>query len=305
MVEWEEPDCLLCGSHHWVSIIEAPDTATGGSGLWFAVVQCQDCGLCFTNPRPSLKSMRQFYPSPTALTPLRNFSPPGSFWSFFRKKTRRKRHWDLPWHGEGRLLDIGCRNSSFLQYQHGRGWQVLGLAPSGVVVERLRQIKGFQALVGGLPQARLKSASFDAVTMWHSLEHVHWPLQVLREVFRLLVPGGHLLIAVPNIDSLSFRWFGSAWYGLDLPRHLLHFSPWTLHLMLEQVGFRVSPIRLIPHRRWCQISSRLSYHQGGSPRWHRLLAFKPLSHLATWYGHLTGQSDAIVVRGQRPRKEEG
>jgi SAM-dependent methyltransferase len=141
--------------------------------------------------------------------------------------------------------------------------------------------------------------------MWHSLEHVHWPLQVLREVFRLLVPGGHLLIAVPNIDSLSFRWFGSAWYGLDLPRHLLHFSPWTLHLMLEQVGFRVSPIRLIPHRRWCQISSRLSYHQGGSPRWHRLLAFKPLSHLATWYGHLTGQSDAIVVRGQRPRKEEG
>ena len=62
VVEWEESACLLCAGRRWSIVIEAPDPAPGGGGLWFAVVQCQDCGLCFTNPRPSLRSIGQFYP---------------------------------------------------------------------------------------------------------------------------------------------------------------------------------------------------------------------------------------------------
>src|SRR5215470_13964993 len=63
VVEWEEANCLLCGGRNWAPLVEAPDRLAGGSGLWFAVVQCHDCGLCFTNPRPSLNSIGQFYPS--------------------------------------------------------------------------------------------------------------------------------------------------------------------------------------------------------------------------------------------------
>src|SRR5438445_11266107 len=54
VIEWEETDCLLCGSRKWSQIVEAPDPGADGAGLWFAVVQCQRCGLCFTNPRPSV-----------------------------------------------------------------------------------------------------------------------------------------------------------------------------------------------------------------------------------------------------------
>ena len=63
VVEWEEPDCLLCGGRNWLPLVEAADEMRGGAGLWFVVVQCQECGLCFTNPRPSPPTMRQFYPS--------------------------------------------------------------------------------------------------------------------------------------------------------------------------------------------------------------------------------------------------
>src|SRR4051794_29751576 len=71
VVEWEEPDCLLCGGQRWTPVLEAPDRAPGGTGLWFAVVQCLDCGLCFTNPRPSAASIGQFSPATYARTTCR------------------------------------------------------------------------------------------------------------------------------------------------------------------------------------------------------------------------------------------
>src|SRR5260221_105975 len=118
------------------------------------------------------------------------------------------------------------------------GWQVRGLDVSASAVAEVQPQRRLPALVGSLPHHELRRATFDVITMWHSLEHVHAPLEVLREAHRLLAPGGRLVVAVPNIDSLPFRWFGNAWYGLDLPRHLTHFAPRTLQMMLERAGFR-------------------------------------------------------------------
>ncbi len=301
VVEWEEPDCLLCGGRRWTPVIEAPDNTRGGTGLWFAVVQCQDCGLCFTNPRPSAVSIGQFYPAvygphrPPRLdrrkAPRRRFAPE---WGRPRKERQA-----LPWHGRGRLLDFGCGGGSFLERMHRQGWHVLGLDVSPAAVERVRSVLGLPALQGTLPHADLAPESFDVLTMWHSLEHVHRPLEVLREAYRLLAPGGKLIVAVPNIESLPFRWFKDSWYGLDLPRHLTHFSPWTLHLMLEHVGFCVGPIRMVRHSDWFRSSARLSCQGGGAPRWHRLLTFKPLSRLATWYSYLSAQCDCMIVAAIR------
>src|SRR5437870_4946655 len=134
--------------------------------------------------------------------------------------------------------------------------------------------------------------------MWHSLEHVHSPLNVLREAHRLLARGGRLYVAVPNIDSLPFRWFGAAWYGLDLPRHLTHFTPPTLALMLQRAGFRPHPVRMRRHSEWMRCSAQRSLQMATPARaetWRRLLARKPLSRLATWYSYLTGQADCLLV----------
>ena len=89
-----------------------------------------------------------------------------------------------------------------------QGWQVTGLDAAVGAVRRVRDDLGLPALVGTLPHPDLRPGSFDVVTMWHSLEHVHRPLAVLREAYRVLVPGGRLVVACPNIDSWPARWFG-------------------------------------------------------------------------------------------------
>jgi SAM-dependent methyltransferase len=301
LVEWEEPDCLLCGGQRWTPVLEAPDCQPGGTGLWFAVVQCADCGLCFTNPRPSAASMTQFYPTgysphqlpdPAQEKPWRLRFP--SPWRGARQERR-----SLARHGQGRLLDFGCGGGSFLQRMHRQGWQVLGVDISPAAVARVRDGLGLPALLGSLPHPDLHPRSFDVITMWHALEHVHRPMSVLTEAYNLLAPGGKLLVAVPNVDSLAFRWFGAAWYALDLPRHLTHFAPWTLHLMLENAGFNVGAVRMAPHCNWMRCSARLSARYRGSPRWHRILAAGPPARLAAWYSYFTSQADSIVVTAER------
>jgi len=298
LVGWEEVRCLLCGSDDSSPLVESPDTTLGGTGLWFAVVQCQRCGLCYTNPRPSPASIGRFYPAVYRPHYARQWHPR----LLDRLRFWRKRKRETPkivWTGEGRLLDFGCGAGRFLARMHRQGWQVTGVDASATAVRRVRNELGLRGLVGTLPHADLEPSSFEVITMWHSLEHVHWPLEVLGEAHRLLAPGGKLFIAVPNIDSLPFRWFGSEWYGLDLPRHLTHFAPWTLHLMLERAGFRVGRIKMVRHSQWLRSSARLACDTGRGTIWHRLLTKKAPSRLASRYCHLTRQSDCLMVTAER------
>jgi 2-polyprenyl-3-methyl-5-hydroxy-6-metoxy-1,4-benzoquinol methylase len=300
-IEWEETDCLLCGGRRWSSLVEAPDTTTGGTGLWFAVVQCEDCGLCFTNPRPSPGAIEQFYPE--VYRP--HHAPHPRRRSRWRLRLpaawrhRGKEYHMLAWHGQGRLLDFGCGCGVFLEQMHRQGWQVTGVDISAAAVRRIRSELGLHAVVGSLPHPELQPGSLDVITMWHSLEHVHAPLTVLRDAYRLLVPGGLLLVAVPNVDSLPFRWFGQAWYGLDLPRHLTHFAPWTLQLMLERAGFRVGPIRMVRHSDWLRWSAKRACQRPEAPCWFHWLTAKPASRLISWYTYLTRQADCLLVTATR------
>ncbi|GIW80902.1 MAG: hypothetical protein KatS3mg105_2709 [Gemmatales bacterium] len=288
-VEWEETVCLLCGCARWTHVVEAPDRAEGGSGLWFAVVRCVDCGLCFTNPRPSRQTISRFYPShyqPHRLKSKRGGVRLGS--------SRSPRKW-LKWHGQGRLLDFGCGGGSFVERMARQGWQVTGIDMSENAVRRVRDELGLPALVGTLPHPELSPESFDVVTMWQSLEHVHDPLGVLRQARRLLVPGGKLIVAVPNILSLPFRWFGPAWYGLDLPRHLTHFDPQTLSGMLQRAEFDIQSIKMIRHSGWLRSSARLAAASRQGPRWRWWLRNKPFSRLASWYSYLCQMGDCILA----------
>ena len=81
-------------------------------------------------------------------------------------------------------------------------------------------------------------ATFDEVLIWHVLEHLREPRATLREAHRVLKPGGTLVVAVPNFSSAQARWAGSAWFHLDLPRHLHHFPLAGLRRMLDETGFR-------------------------------------------------------------------
>ena len=246
-IEWEECPCLLCGSDQWVPLLEAPDRSRS-AGNWFLVVQCRRCGLCFTNPRPAQQdtAASQSEPSPASeRLPTR------------RRKSSAYRK-SMPVHGEGRLLDVGCGSGTFLRRMHLDGWNVMGLDPSPGIVRHLREKFALPALVGSLPHDQLTPGSFDVITMWQSLQLAPWPVETLIEARRLLAPGGKLIVAVPNIDSLAFRWFGQAWNGFDLPRNLVHFAPWTLRLVLKKAGFRKTTLHMIRRERWLRASAQIA-----------------------------------------------
>ena len=299
-VEWEECDCPLCGGQRWAPFIEAPDPL--GGSLRFAVVRCRDCGLCFTNPRPSPCSIEQFYPlvygpqrapGPTLpsgrrLRPLARWCPP--------RAERRL----LTASRAGRLLDFGCGGGVFLERMYRQGWEVTGLDVSAAAIHSVRTELGLPALVGTLPHPRLARESFDVITMWHSLEHVHHPREVLASAYDLLAPGGTLLAAVPNIESLPFRWFGASWYGLDLPRHLSHFGPRTLHEMVANAGFAVGTVRLLPRSSWIRASARLACRYVSPPRWQRWLRGKTASRLVAGLSAARGSADCMLVAARRP-----
>jgi 2-polyprenyl-3-methyl-5-hydroxy-6-metoxy-1,4-benzoquinol methylase len=199
-------------------------------------------------------------------------------------------------------LDFGCGDGAFLRRMHARGWRVLGLDLSEAAVRHVRCEPGLRALVGTLPHPDLSPESFDVITMWQSLEHVHRPLEVLQQAYRLLAPGGKLIAAVPNIDSAPFRWFGPAWFGLDLPRHLTHFSAATLRRMLERAGFRVEALRMVRHNAWLRASARRACRQRRAPYRLRWLRAGPLCRLASLYCLLTGQSDCVTAIAVKPAR---
>lgn len=302
-ISWEEPDCLLCGRHHWTPVIEAQDHMAGDNGLWFAVVQCQECGLCFTNPRPDVNTIGQFYPPWYGPHQPAERRPSGGWLS------RWPAAWHLPgkpsrvlsWPGPGRLLDFGCGRGAFLERMQRQGWHVTGVDIAARALQSVPPELESSVLLGTLPHPELRPGTFDVITMWHSLEHVHDPLAVLREARRLLAARGKLVIAVPNIGSLPFRWFAGAWLGLDLPRHLTHFTPRTLHKMLQRAGFKVGPIRMVRHSHWLRASAGLSVRNPAAPAWHRWLKIKTLSRMLTWYGYFTGQTDSLMVTAARAR----
>lgn len=300
-IEWEEVNCPLCDSARRQFLLEAPDAAAGAAGLWFAVVRCQDCDLCYTNPRPSPDAIGQFYPA--TYRPHQPAVPRRRHRWFGRPPAQprwlTRKHLPIAPHGQRRLLDFGCGGGAFLLQMRDLGWQVTGVDSCRAAVERLRGTPGVRVFAGTLPHPELVPESFDVITMWHSLEHVHRPRQVLDAAFDLLAPGGRLVVAVPNITSRPFRRFGASWYGLDLPRHLTHFSPATLYKMLDACGFDVDSLRMVRHSSWLRASARLDGERHGWRLYHRLLQLRPLSRLLSWYDHFTYQSDAMLATANK------
>ena len=302
LVAWEDAACPLCLGRNSTPIIEAQDVNGGPDGLWFVVVQCDSCGTCFTNPRPDAASISQFYAGDYSPHQKHHRSPNSRSWHplrFLKSKPRVEKR-PVPWHGQGRLLDFGCGSGSYLLTMQRLGWKVTGLDTSIRMVERIREELNLRAYAGSLPHLELEPESFDVITMWHALEHVHDPMRILREARSLLAPGGKLVISVPNIDSLAFRWFGRDWFALELPRHLTHFTPSSLLQMLQRSGFATEPIEFVRHADWLRVAARRACAKQSRPAmWQWLLRFRVPANLVTWFCFASAQTDCILAVGHR------
>lgn len=137
-------------------------------------------------------------------------------------------------HRPPKVLDVGCGRAVLLQAMAARGAECHGLEREGFDIGGVSDTVTVH--LGRVDSLPFGSGSFDLIILWHVLEHLEQPGEVLVQLARLLSPGGLMVVAVPNIDSLQARLFGADWFHLDLPRHLWHFSPQTLARLWLEAG---------------------------------------------------------------------
>lgn len=266
------------------------------AGAW-DLFRCSDCGSAYLDPRPTPASVGRAYAHyythdgqwrerPEQLSSLKrllralsngylnhrfgtHFVPahPAGAWLALLAPTKRSefnamgRH--LPPAKPGQtLLDLGCGNGNFLEFAREAGWQVQGIDfDQNAVACCLR--KGLEIRQGGIDVLADQAERFDWITMSHVIEHVHHPLDLLAACHRLLKPGGRLWIETPNIDAQGHRDFGSAWRGLEPPRHLVLFTRSSLERALCATGFGEiadAPFRAL-YRALAQKSQAIAEHR--------------------------------------------
>jgi 2-polyprenyl-3-methyl-5-hydroxy-6-metoxy-1,4-benzoquinol methylase len=138
----------------------------------------------------------------------------------------------------GALLDLGCSSGAFLAFMRSESWKLYGIEMSADGARTAEERSKAQVFVGSILDATFPPGSFDAITCFDVLEHLYEPRQVMTRVSDWLKPGGIFYVLVPNVNSAEARVFGSYWHGLELPRHLFHYSPSSLKYLAESVGLR-------------------------------------------------------------------
>lgn len=235
--------CPLCGSQKSFLVAKSPNVHMAVFRRIFAerVVQCEACGMVFTNPRPSVKDLERYY---TELYRLEGLEVPKTLDEFLGEGHKeiwfsKERDFELVLEEKsaGRLLDIGCASGSLLWLAHEKGFAVHGVDVGRVATQFVADILGFDVFCGQLEDAHFPDRSFDVVTMFHSLEHVPYPRPVVREIRRILADDGVFIGVVPNFAGWSSEKDGAKWIWLQPQNHYSHFTPDSLRKVVEGEGF--------------------------------------------------------------------
>jgi len=165
----------------------------------------------------------------------------------------------------GRLLDLGSGTGAFVREMMQHGWVVTGLEPDPGAREVARQT--FHCELKNTDELfKLESHSFDAITLWHVLEHVHDLQKNVQQLKNLLKENGRLMVAVPNYSSFDASVYKQYWAAYDVPRHLYHFSPPSMKVLVENNGMRIIGYKPM----WFDsyyVSLLSSKYKNGKPNW--------------------------------------
>jgi 2-polyprenyl-3-methyl-5-hydroxy-6-metoxy-1,4-benzoquinol methylase len=240
-------NCPLCHSGDITEYLQTADHFLTGEK--FSLVKCSRCGFLFTQDHPETEETGKYYESSGYIS--HNDSAEGISAFIYRVarefmlKRKKKLICNSSGLNKGSLLDIGSGTGHFLSVMKKGGWQVKGIE----INEKAREFSaaefGLEVIspdkIGSMP-----SANYDAITLWHVLEHFQDPFSYASEIARMLKPGGVCLIALPNSGSYDANHYKEFWAAYDVPRHLWHFAPETFKLFAGKNGFSICSVRALP-----------------------------------------------------------
>jgi len=224
------PGCPCCGATISTKWMQVPD-GSGNGGSSYALLRCPSCLHTWLGNWPSPEELSVYY-------------GPQYHCAVGHAGETSVGRWDrqlqviAKFKTGGSILDIGCSSGGFLNCLKGDSWELYGVEASLPTAERARALTGAEVFAGDIADANFPANSFDVITCSDVLEHLYEPQEVLRKVYKWLKPNGIFYVFVPNILSWEARVFRSHWYGLDLPRHLQHFSTASLTNLAKSVDLR-------------------------------------------------------------------
>ncbi len=304
-VRVERVDCALCGSSETTDV-QTASVLHFGERHAFHVVRCARCALVYLNPRPVKEEIGAFYPKEYHAELLRVVNAGWSNPIMRRGMEAVRRRRSSPVVPGGQLLDIGCNFGLYLQGQRERGWSVQGIEIDEQAAEYARSEFGLHVQVGdaGDVLPTFPDAHFDVVTLWHVLEHLYNPAEILAHIYRILKPGGVMMLEVPNYASPTARVFGEYWFPLEVPRHLYHFTPRTLRAILDTSGLNVTSVTGVPAPEAISWSLRALRQRGQNDAGSDSLSLNPmmagLFFPLSWSMARFGRSDAMAARAIKP-----
>lgn len=260
-------NCPVCGSSDIKNVLSAKDYTV--SSETFVVAECNSCSLRFTQDIPDPNSILPYYKAEDYISHT-DQSKGMIGWLYKKVRVRtlvRKRNLIERKSGvnKGSLLDVGSGTGAFVNEMKLNGWRAIGLEPDAGARNLAKQLYDLN-LLDDKEFFHLQRNSFDVITLWHVLEHVHDLSNYVQQLKTLLKENGKLFVAVPNYTSLDAKIYKEYWAAYDMPRHLYHFSPRAMQMLMEKHGLKI----IIYKPMWYDsfyISLLSSKYKNGSSKW--------------------------------------
>lgn len=242
MVHYDQ--CPVCSSKAIQYFLEAKDHTVSGDR--FSIWRCIDCTAMFTQDVPAQDTISAYYASENYIS--HSDTQEGlvnKLYHIIRKLTlvsKKRLVRRETGKRSGNILDVGCGTGAFLYSMRRAGWKVTGLEPDAAARARAKQLYKIESFPS--PELyHLSDGAYDAVTLWHVLEHVHELHAYIGQLKKLLAHNGRLFVAVPNYTSHDAELYKEYWAAYDVPRHLYHFSPQSMEKLMDMHNLKVKKIK--------------------------------------------------------------